>query len=62
VPRKAAYLEFESSADAEFEFFLAEHLHKTVAEIGEMSNEEFMRWNVYLGRKAQMAELEAKGG
>jgi hypothetical protein len=53
-------MEFEENGAAEFEFVLAEHLHKTVEEIGEMSNDEFMRWNVYLGRKAQIQELAAK--
>jgi hypothetical protein len=33
-----------------------------VAEIGEMSNDEFMRWAVYFGRKAQMREMARKGG
>lgn len=60
MPRKAAYLEFESNGDAEFAFFLAEHLGKFVAEIDEMSNDEYMRWYVYLGRKAQMEELARK--
>ena len=32
-------------------------LHKTVAEIREMSNAEYVGWNVYLGRKAQRAQM-----
>lgn len=33
----------------------------TVGELRErMSNEEFVRWSIYYGRKAQAAELEAK--
>lgn len=61
MPPKGAYLEFEENGDAAFEFQLAEHLHKTVAEIGEMPNDEYVRWYVWLGIKAQKAEL-AKGG
>jgi hypothetical protein len=35
----------------------------TVARLrAEMSNEEFMRWGIYFGRKAQRAELEAQKG
>lgn len=60
MPEKAAYLEFESDGDAEFEFQLAEHLHKTVAEIREMTNDEFVRWNAYLLRKQQLEEVAAK--
>jgi hypothetical protein len=61
-PPKAFYLEFEDNADTEFSFVLAEKLGKTVAEIDDMSAAEFVRWNVYLGRKAQMEQLAQKGG
>lgn len=60
MPRKAAYLEFEHDVDAEFEFFLAEKLRRTVAELGEMTNEEYERWRVYFGRKAQRQDVETK--
>ncbi|WP_154814578.1 hypothetical protein [Actinophytocola xinjiangensis] len=40
-----------------FAFFLAEKLGRTVAELDEMSWEEFMRWGVYFGRKAQEQQL-----
>ena len=53
-------LEFEDDPDAEFEFYLAEKLGRFVWEIGEMPNDEFMRWIVYFGRKAQRQEIEAK--
>lgn len=56
------YLEIDENAEVQFEFFLAEKLHRTVAEIRQMSNDEFMRWSVYFGRKAQMQELAQKGG
>lgn len=66
MPEKAAYLEIEENADVEFEFFLAEKLRMTVARLHEeMSHEEFVRWNVYYARKAQLEELaaqKAKGG
>jgi hypothetical protein len=43
-----------------FAFLLAEKLGMTVAELnGSMSQDEYMRWQVYLGRKAQRRELEA---
>jgi len=60
MPPKA-YLEFEDpESGAEFEFFLASKLHRTVAELDEMDNAEFVKWNVYFARKAQMEELAAK--
>lgn len=58
---KAAYLAMESSPDLEFEFYVADRLGMTVAQLrAEMSNEEFVAWGVYHGRKAQRAELAAK--
>jgi hypothetical protein len=62
VPTKAAYLDLEDDAEVAFEFYLAEKLHRTVAEIREMDNDEFMRWGVYFGRKAQQQELAQKQG
>ena len=57
MPRKAAYLAMETT-DLEFEHYLAERLHMTVGRLRqEMSAEEFMRWSVYYGRKAQRQEL-----
>lgn len=34
----------------------------TVAQLGDMGNDEYIRWYVYLGRKAQIQELAAKQG
>lgn len=62
MPGKAAYLRFEDDSDAEFEFFLAEHLRKTVGEIRTMPHREYVAWQAYLSRKAQKLELEAKSG
>ena len=51
----------ESSPDLEFEFYMADRLKMTVGRLrAEMSNEEFVAWGVYHGRKAQRAELAAK--
>lgn len=47
----------ETTPSLEFEFFLAQKLSMTVAELREMSNEEFVGWQVYYGRKAQREEL-----
>jgi hypothetical protein len=58
-------LEFESEPDAEFAFLLAEKLGRMVFELDEMPHDEFMRWVVYFGRKAQRRQVEAdmaKGG
>lgn len=45
----------------EFEFYLADRLRMTVAEMRvRMSALEFIQWGVYHGRKAQRAELELK--
>jgi hypothetical protein len=55
----------EADPALEFSYFLAQQLGRTVAEVGEMSNEEFVGWSVYYARKAQREELErkrAKGG
>lgn len=57
VPPKARYLEFEARPDLEFEFFLAQKLGRTVAELRELDNEEFMGWAMYYQRKAQREEL-----
>lgn len=59
MPPKAAVLDFEENPDKEFEFFLAQKLSRTVAEMREMSNEEFVYWGMYYARIAQREELEA---
>ena len=61
APRKAAYLEFENDPELEFEFYLAEQLHMTVARLRrEMSNDELLRWSVFYARRRQLEELAAK--
>jgi hypothetical protein len=57
MPRKAAWLEFQTNPELEFEFFLAQKLGKTVAELQTMSGDEFMRWAIFYGRKRQREEL-----
>lgn len=52
------YMKMESSPELEFEFYLAQKLGKSVAELRQMSQAEFLGWSVYYGRKAQRAELE----
>ena len=43
----------------EFEYFLAQRLGMTVDRLrAGMSNDEFVRWQVYYARKAQREELE----
>lgn len=58
--RKAAYQAFESGDADEFEFFLAQKLGRTVAELGEMPHDEYVKWNVYYARKAQRQDIETK--
>ena len=63
MPTKAAYLAIDEDPDAHFEMFLAEKLHKTLGEIGDMPNEEYIRWYVWFARKQQMRESrEVSGG
>jgi hypothetical protein len=35
---------------------LAEVLHKTLAEVGQMSSDEFVGWQAYFKRKAERAK------
>lgn len=58
MPPKAAYLEFEADGELEMEFVVAEALGLTVARLrAEMSNDEFVRWSVFLARRAQRRQL-----
>jgi hypothetical protein len=53
----------EENPDLEFEHFLGAKLSMTVAELRErISNQEFVRWGVYYGRKAQQQQLAGGGG
>ncbi len=46
------------TTDLELEFYLAEKLGMTVADLRRrLSAQEFMQWTVFLGRKAQRQEL-----
>lgn len=61
MPTKAAYQLFETSDELEFEYYLADRLKMTVGELRDrMSQDEFVRWSVYHGRRAQREELESK--
>lgn len=64
MPIKAAYKRFESDPELEFEFFLAQKLGRTVAELrASLSQAEFMQWGVFYARKAQREELaNVRGG
>lgn len=57
MPPKATYLEMETSPTLEFDFFLAERLKRTVAEIYQMDYAEYVGWCVYFGRKAQREQI-----
>lgn len=55
------YLTMENDPNFEFEFYLADRLGTTVADMREtMSNEEFLGWLIYHGRVAQKKELAIK--
>ena len=51
----------ETNSDIEFDFYLAQHLGMTVATMrASLSNDEYVGWSVYFGRKAQRQEMAAK--
>jgi hypothetical protein len=61
MPPKAWYLTMTTRPDIEFDFFLAEHLGMTVATMRySLSNDEYVGWSIYFGRKAQRQEMAAK--
>jgi hypothetical protein len=63
MPRKALWLAMETDPSTEFDHYLATKLGKFLWEIHTMAAEEYARWCVYFGRKAQREELEmAKAG
>jgi hypothetical protein len=41
-----------------FDFLLAERLGKTLAEIGQMSNNEYLRWRAWHVYRTAMAEMK----
>lgn len=57
VPRKAAYLAFETDPAFHFDYFLAEMLHLTVGQVRAMPMTEWIGWGVYVARKAQARQL-----
>lgn len=57
MPPKAMYLEMDEDPTIEFEFFLAQKLGRTVAELREMDHAEFVGWGVYYGRKGQREQI-----
>jgi hypothetical protein len=52
----------ETDPTVEFEFFLAQKLGRTVAELRHLSGDEFVGWSVYYARLAQQWELARKTG
>lgn len=64
MPPKAVYLAMEQDPTLEFDHFLAEQLGgMTVDEmLQRLSNEEYTRWCVYYGRKAQREQIAAHKG
>lgn len=48
----------ETNPELEFEFYLADRLRMTVDELrAKMTNDEFIKWSVYHGRRAQKQEM-----
>lgn len=45
-----------------FQFVLAQDLGMTLAQLGEMSFDEYLHWQAFYTYRAAMAELEAKRG
>ena len=54
-------MRFETEPEFHFEFYLAERLHLSLAQVRRMPAQEFMQWGVYFGRKAQQRELANRG-
>lgn len=51
----------ETNPDLEFEFYLADRLGRTVAELRDsVGNDEFVAWWIYFARLAQRRELAIK--
>ena len=61
MPPKALYKAMERHPTLEFDHFLAQKLGMTVERMHrEMSNAEYVGWEMYYARKAQREELEMK--
>lgn len=53
----------ETDPSLEFDFFLAEKLRMTVAEMrSTVDGQEYLEWSIYYGRKAQNMELARLSG
>lgn len=60
VPGKAAWIRLETDPEFHFDYFLAEKMGRTVAELrSTISAAEWITWGIYYGRKAQQRELAA---
>lgn len=60
-PGKATWLRFETDPAFHFDYFLADKLRCTVAELHRrVSAQEWHDWAIYYGRIAQQKELAAK--
>lgn len=55
-------MRMETDPTYEFEFFLAQKLGCTVADLQAMSHNEFVGWCVYYGRLAQKQQIAAAKG
>lgn len=63
MPEKAIYQEFQSNGDLEFEHQLAMDLKMIVGEMrARMGSDEYERWKVWYGRRAQERDLASKQG
>jgi hypothetical protein len=56
-PTKATWIRLETDAAFHFDFFLAEKLHLSLAQVRGLPAREWMEWSIYFGRKAQQREL-----
>jgi hypothetical protein len=57
------WIRLETEPEFHFDFFLAERLRMTVADLrARISAEEWITWSVYYGRQAQDRELAAARG
>lgn len=43
-----------------FDFYLAENLHMTKAQLGDMSNDEYVQWRAFTVYRDAMRELAMK--
>lgn len=61
MPGKVAYHLFEDDPGVDFDFFLADRLRMTVAELrARVDAHEWRQWLTWHGRRAQQQELAQK--